>query len=117
MTGCVLRAGGPTFAPEAFLAAFPIPNAHPRGTSLNISIGDSDGADLAGQIRDAILFLTANSQAVEALVGEPSVGVSLDFGLWLKDTYTHSVSFPPVLTALAGALGIGLDASLYPAAP
>jgi hypothetical protein len=110
---CVLRAGGARFAPSEFLAAFPLPGAHVRGTSLNVTIGDSDATDLAGQIKDATLFLKTNRPAVKALVLRPGVGVSLDFGLLLKETYTQSVSFPPVLTKLAGELGIGLDATFY----
>jgi hypothetical protein len=110
---CVLRAGGTQFSPDAFLAAFPFSGAHPRGTSLNITIGDSDATDLAGQIQDATLFLETNMQAVKALVLRPGVGVSLDFGLLLNETYTQSVSFPPALTTLAGELGIGLGATFY----
>jgi hypothetical protein len=117
MTGCVLRASGPNLSPESFLASFPLPNAHCHEHSFNISIGSSDGTDLAGQIQEALLFLESNSRAITALAALPGVEASLDFGLWLKDTYTNSVSFPPALTALAGALGIGIDATLYPAAP
>jgi hypothetical protein len=117
MTGCVLRACGVTLSPESFLASFPFPNAHCHEHSFNISIGKTDGADLSGQIQEALVFLAANSRAIKALVALPGVEASLDFGLWLKDTYTNSVSFPPALTALAGALGIGIDATLYPAAP
>ena len=117
MSGCVLRATGSDFSPVSVLTAFPLPGANHRGSALNVIVSDCDGADLSGQIRDALAFLQLYASAVRALVTTPGVEASLDFGLWRKDTFSQSVSFPPALTALAGELGLGLEASLYVAAP
>ncbi|MGY1459837.1 MULTISPECIES: hypothetical protein [unclassified Luteimonas] len=117
MAGCVLRAAGPAFAPEAFLASFPLPDANHRESSLNVLVSDRDGDDLSGQVLDALSFLREHAAAVKALVALPGVSASLDFGLWQKDTMSQSVSFAPDLVALAGELGLGLEASLYAVAP
>lgn len=117
MSGCVLRAAGSGFSPESFLTAFPLPDANHRGDALNVLVSDRDGADLAGQVRDALAFLRLHASAVKALLSMPGVEASLDFGLWRKDTLSQSVLFPPTLTALAGELGLGLEVSLYVVAP
>ncbi|QSX75112.1 hypothetical protein HIV01_000600 [Lysobacter arenosi] len=117
MSGCVLRAAGSAFSPESFLAAFPLPEANHRGNALNVVVSDRDGADLAGQVRDALAFLQLHAPAVRALLAMPGVEASLDFGLWRKDTLSQSVLFPPTLTAFAGELGLGLEVSLYVATP
>jgi hypothetical protein len=117
MTGCVLRATGADFAPSAFLAKFPLSAANLGESSLNVVVSDCDGADLAGQVRDAMSFLHAHASAIRALTALPGVNAVLDFGLWRKDTMSQSVSFPPDLVILAGGLGLGLGASLYAGVP
>jgi hypothetical protein len=42
--------------------------------------------------------------------------VVLDFAVWRKDTASQSLHFPPELVAKAGALGLGLEVSVYVAA-
>jgi hypothetical protein len=40
----------------------------------------------------------------------------LDFAVWRKDTASQFFHFPPELVSNAGALGVGLEISVYAAA-
>ena len=83
---------------------------------LNVLVSEKDGDDLSGQVQDALAFLQAHAQAIQALC-MASAGATLDFGLWRKDTLSQSVRFPPDLVVAAGNLGLGLEASIYTSAP
>ena len=66
---------------------------------------------------DALSFLREHFSAMDALAAQPDVTAVLDFGLWQEDLASPSVRFPRALVALAGELGLGLEASLYAAGP
>ena len=116
MSGCVLRAASPSLAPSEFLKAHPALEASHCDNAINVVVSDKDGDDLPGQVHDAIAFLQAHRSAVQALCTAAG-GATLDFGLWRKDTVSQSILFPPALVAAAGELGLGLEASVYDAAP
>jgi hypothetical protein len=113
MSGCVLRASGPSFSPSEFLAAFPVANVSVRGETLIVSGSDRDGGDFSGQVHDALAYLKTHEQAVRRLMACPNIGANLDFGVWHKDVFSQSSSFPVELVRLAGALGLGLEVSMY----
>lgn len=116
MPGCVLRADGEAFDPGAFLSRFPIPGASVRGAGFSALVSDRPGDDLPGQCCDAVSFLRANAAALRELTPLLGTeGVALDFGVWRKDTLSQYLRFPAELVALAGALCIGLEISVYAA--
>jgi hypothetical protein len=125
--GCVLRAFGSSFEPDAFLKGSALspskvwrkgePRVRPgevrRSSGVNIAVSDADMADLRQQARDAIAFLQKNKGELARLVSFPGVeGVGLDFGIaWKQDVVTQTDSLPPELVRLAGELGLGVEIS------
>ena len=129
--GCVLRAFGSTFDPDAFLKGSTLlpskvwRKGEARGRSggdvrrssgVNVAVSDADMTDLRQQARDAISFLQSNKGDLARLVSFPGVeGVGLDFGIaWRQDVVTQTDSLPPELVRLAGELGLGVEISHYP---
>ncbi len=131
---CVLRAYGATFDPDAFVRTESIfvhqvyrkgEPRRPRSKRINETsglTGDVSGAswaNLPAQIVDAVHYLTIHEAELRRLVAFPGVdGVVLDFPVDLKQRWIQSYDFPASLVRAAGALGIGLELSLYvPASP
>lgn len=117
MPGCILRATGPSLVLATFLQQFPIPGASHRHSALNVPVSNCDGADLMGQVEDALSFLQVHATTLKALTSLAGTTVVLDFGTWRNEMACQTVIFPPALAASAGNLGIGLCVSLYAAAP
>lgn len=128
MAGCVLRAGGPDFVVDGFLAGSPFEpaavwrqgEAHRVGpphdrSGFNLVVSEAGGDDFPGQVADAVAFLTDHRAELVRLRAAAGVeGVELDFGLARASTFTQSVTFPAELVRLAGELGVALRVSLYP---
>ena len=115
MPGCVLRASGSSFSPDEFLSLFPGANISTRGGTLIAPVSHCDGGDFGGQVHDAIAYLKIHEQAVQRLFKHPNTHANLDFGVWCKDVFSQSSLFPKELVRLAGALGLGLEVSMYAA--
>lgn len=134
---CVLRASGSGFTPEDYLRSSGLspyqvyhrgeprsPRSRPDGprfeeSGFKASVSDRGWSDLPGQIEDAIDFLRRHRDALERLRAAPGIeDVRLDFPYHLRiDGETVWAQFdylPPTLLALAGALGVGIELSLYP---
>jgi hypothetical protein len=126
MPGCVLRVAGQYFQVDDFLktSLFEPCNIfhkgeqgrgeHSRSTSgMTIVVSDADG-ELARQIPDAIRFLKENGGELLRLKDYAGVeDLRLDFGISRKDMFAQYSYFPPELVRLAGALGIGMELSIY----
>lgn len=129
----VLRASGPDFDVDAFVPHpdWTIANVFHRGeprlphsqqdwgthrhSGLYIVVSDADLRDFAGQVANAIEFLSAYAEEVRTLAGWPGMdGVVLDFGIERRDTATQCDCFPAELVRLAGACGLALELSQYP---
>jgi hypothetical protein len=129
----VLRASGPDFDVDAFVAESDwsiakvfhrgqalLPETQPGGrkraeSGLNVVVSEADFHEFAEHVRDAIAFLTDDSAEVRRLVGFPGItGVVLDFGIAWRDAVAQSDRFPADLVRLAGACGIALEISHYP---
>jgi hypothetical protein len=134
---CVLRAAGPNFNVEEFLATSTLvpSNTYRRGeprlrtrpkgvrnqvSGLNISVSDARWADLPAQVADAERFLRENKQEISRLRSFPGVeGVSLDFPIYQRvgDTaWMQTDRFPASFVSIAGELGLELELSIYPPA-
>ncbi|WP_210420384.1 hypothetical protein [Aquisphaera giovannonii] len=84
-----------------------------------MSVSDRRWDDLPGQIEDAIEFLQRHRNDLERLRAAPGVvDIRLDFPYELRidedNVWAQFDYLPPKLLALAGALGIGIEMSLYP---
>ena len=131
---CVLRVTGKQFDPDSFLAgsgltAYKVFHAgEPRFTSrpderfevsgFRIDVS-SASTTLPGQVSDAILFLKDHEEALAKLRSTPGVeDMRLDFPLDLridrKTVMARFDYFPPELVSQAGALGFGIELSIYP---
>ena len=127
MPGCVLRASGDYFDPQGFLndSAFVPCNVFRKGerkaqdrswttSGFTVVVSEASGDDLAQQIQDAIEFLRMHREEVVRLGRfEGLDGVDLDFGVNRKNGFLQSSYLPPELVTLAGALGVGVEISIY----
>lgn len=127
MPGCVLRASGESFRPHKFLddSAFVPCNIFLKGErKANERVWDSSGFtvvvsegpddDLAQQIREACEFLRRHEEELARLMKCAGLEEAwLDFGVSRKDGFMHSSYLPPELLRLAGALGLGVEISIY----
>jgi hypothetical protein len=127
MPGCVLRGSGDYFDPHAFLddSTFVPANVFRKGerkgqnrswisSGFTFVVSEASGDDLAQQIQDAIEFLQMHKEEVGRLMRfEGLDGVDLDFGVNRKNGFLQSSYLPPELVTLAGALGVGLEISIY----
>jgi uncharacterized protein YjeT (DUF2065 family) len=128
----VLRASGPEFDVDAFVADCDwriakvfhrgdavLPRIRPEGrkcaeSGLNVVVSEAEFHQLPEQVKDAVEFLTGNAQEVRRLVGFPGVvGVVLDFGVAWRDVVAQSDRFPAELVRRAGACDIALELSHY----
>jgi hypothetical protein len=133
---CVLRVRGKDFDADRYLALSGLEatkvfhRGEPRFASrpdgprseasgFNIVVSDASWDSVRAQVEDAIAFLEANAEAVRMLRSAPGVDdVRLDFPLDLRIDRVHIMAqfdyLPPKLVSLAGALGLGLEISIYP---
>jgi len=130
---CVLRASGANFDVDFFLRDSPLealtvfhrgevqfPNSKTNQrkcehSGMHVSVSTREFSDLAGQIEDAVGFLTDNERELRRLGEFASVGqMYLDFPIEARDVVFQSDAFPPHLLSLLGALRIGLVVSRYP---
>jgi hypothetical protein len=136
MPGCVLHVVGQVFDPEPVLAGLSLrpyavfrkgdkrfPN-NPRSKKVHDDGGfkcdvNSVDDDLAGQVKDAIAFLSQHFKDLAQLASVPAIEDKyLDFGYACRlDCECCCVQcdyLPPELLRLCGDLGIGIELSLYP---
>ncbi len=130
---CVLRVSSQTASFKGFLASSRLPayatfdkgevaekrsgrtHAH---YGLKCGVSDRAWDDLPGQVQDAIAFLRKHEGALRALLAScPVDDIRLDFPHTARLSEEVAVQcdyFPPALIRLAGALGIGLELTLFP---
>jgi len=127
MPGCVLRASGDHFDPQKFLndSAFVPCNVFRKGerkaqnrawasSGFTVVVSEASGDNLAQQIQDAIEFLRMHKEEVARVMRFEGVeDVDLDFGVDRKNGFLQSSYLPPEVLTLAGALGIGVEISIY----
>ena len=92
---------------------------HDQG-GLKFDVSSCDSDDSAGQIREAIAFLDLHRLDLQLLRGAEGVDLmyldtGINYRLGREDWFVHCDFFPPKLVSLAGGLGLGIEASIYPA--
>lgn len=91
----------------------------PAWTTSGFSVAVSDAAwsDFSQQARDACAFLDCHRGELQHLKSLGTIeDMRLDFPVYLRmgnGVFTQCEFFPPELVERAGALGIGLEISLY----
>lgn len=112
MAGCVLRVNGVFTGAELPREFHPLDVEIRRFGDGVIDLTDDD--DIKAQCAIAETFLREHSAHLLSLGQNPLVeGLILDFGLWQKAVVAQFIDFPASLVSVAGALGIGISASLY----
>jgi hypothetical protein len=133
---CVLRVTGRQFdvdsyvvrsgltAVKIFRAGEPR-SARPDGrrcglSGFTVDVSRHPPNNLPAQITDAIAFLKNHRGGLATLRAAPGVeDMRLDFPVNLRIDYRKTMAqfdyFPPELVSLAGAVGLGLELSIYPA--
>jgi hypothetical protein len=131
---CVLRVCGKKFDPAKYLASSTLKPysvflrgeiaSRPKGalhqlSGFKVDVSRRGGDDVAGQVDDAIRFLKKHRRTLGRLRSLAAVeDIRLDFPVDLRIDRKHIFAqydyFPPELVSLAGALGCGLEMSVYP---
>ena len=133
---CVLRVSGKHLdvdeqlassgltACNIFRAGEPRSRARPDGerheeSGFSVDVSRGPWSSLEGQASDAIAFLKRHGDALRVLRAAQGVeDIRLDFAIDLridrKTVMAQFDYFPPELVSLAGALGLGLELSIYP---
>ena len=83
-----------------------------------MAVSDASWSDLATQVKDASRFLDRHAHTIRALrSGGTVVDMRLDFSIDLRIGEGVAAQFeylPAELVEKAGALGLGLEISIYP---
>ena len=133
---CVLRVSGSRFDADAFLAGSrlrpsgivrtgePRTRSRPDGpkesrSGFNVAVSDAEWSGSSGQVADACAFLDEHAAELRELRALETVeDMRLDFPLSLRIGHDGAAAqfdyFPPELVTRAGALGLGIEISLYP---
>nr|WP_312990374.1 hypothetical protein [Comamonas koreensis] len=77
-------------------------------------VSDCDFDDVSGQLRDALAFLSNHAADIRLMMQTPESTATLDFAREAREEGFQYLAFPAVLVQCAGALGMGLEISLYP---
>ena len=134
---CLLRVTGRNLDPDRVLASSehlapckvfrrgePRSLSRPDGkqhavSGFSVEVSRSSRSDLVGQVRDAVAFLKEHEVALARLHSTPGVeDMRLDFPVDLRidreSVFAQFDFLPSELVSLAGALGLGLELSIYP---
>lgn len=110
---CVLRFTSPMLSEQ--LAGISLKPYRIDKGCAHFSVSQCDSDDFPGQLRDALIFMSGNAADVSLLMGSAGATGVLDFAVEFRDEGFQFRAFPPTLVRQAGALGLGLELSLYPA--
>ena len=133
---CVFRVTGKEFDADKYLtlsgltairvfhAGEPRFKSQPEGkrnqvSGFNVGVSDASWEGVQAQVEDAIAFLKEHEDAITMLRSAAGVeSMSLDFPVDLRidrvNIMTQFDYFPPELVSCAGALGLGIEISVYP---
>lgn len=109
---CVLRFTSPKLSEQ--LAGVSLRPYRIEKGCAHFSVSQCDFDDFPGQLRDALAFMSANEADVTLLMGSAEATGVLDFAVEFRDEGFQFQTFPPTLVRQAGAMGLGLELSLYP---
>ena len=129
---CVLHISGRDFDPSSAVALAPyrvwragepLRRLRPEGpyredSGVSVTVSDALWSDLKAQVNDACAFLDRHAETIRKLSATGTVeDMRLDFPVHLRIYNEFSAQFeflPAQLVQKAGALGLGLEISIYP---
>jgi len=133
---CVLRISGKAFDAEKYLALSgltpdrvfragePRFKSSPDGkrnqsSGFTVDVSRASWENVRAQVEDAVAFLKEHEEALTMLRSAPGLeDMRLDFPVDLRIDRVHVMAqfdyFPPELVSRAGALGLGIEISVYP---
>jgi hypothetical protein len=109
---CVLRLTSPTLSVQ--LASVSLKPYRVEKGCAHFSVSQCEFDDFPSQLSDAGVFLSANAADLTLLMGSSEAAGVLDFAVEFRDEGFQFRTFPPALVRQAGAMGLGLELSLYP---
>jgi len=112
---CVLRFTSPMLNEQ--LASVSLKPYRIEKGCAHFSVSQCDFDDFPGQLRDALAFLSTNEADVTLLMDSAEAAGILDFAVEFRHEGFQFRTFPPTLVRQAGAVGLGLELSLYPEQP
>lgn len=78
-------------------------------SGLSIQVSGADLSDLEAQIREAVLYLTANRIDLKRLLSYPGIEEKyLSFAIEARNDLSSFIYFPPSFVTLAGDIGLGI---------
>ncbi len=77
-------------------------------------VSDCEFDDVPGQLQDALAFLSDHAADISWMMQMPESTATLDFAREAREEGFQYLAFPAMLVQRAGALGLGLEISLYP---
>jgi len=116
---CLLRIFGRGLEASGLLAGLSSADleasARTSGNQIVVSVSDRDWSDLDGQIADAEEFLARHGVRIRELSGAAEIeALVLDFPVEAAgESAARFLRFPAAFVTAAGALGVGLEISLY----
>lgn len=124
---CVLRASGAHFNPDSFLRDSTLrpSNVFLKGnrkaeagvwetSGITVPVSEASLDDFGKQVEEAIEFLRSNREELFRLKTFAGVeDVRLDFAVSRREVFDQYQFLHAELVALAGALGMGLEISIY----
>lgn len=129
--GCVLRIMGEDFDPDGFEAKSRLSlgrklykgtprfktkpdSAKAPHSVISFIVSNADFYSPKEQIEDAKSYLITNKEGLSHILDDKSIQHAfLDFGLQSSEDAIQSIYMPHDIIHLAGALGIGIEISLY----
>ncbi len=109
---CVFRVSSPLLSEN--LARVALKPYRIENGCAHFSVSQCDFDDFPGQLRDAQAFLISNAADVTLLMHSAEATGVLDFAVEFRDGDFQFREFPPTIVRHAGAMGLGLELSLYP---
>lgn len=110
---CVLRVSGPSLG--VCLASVSIKPFRMESDAAHFMVSQCGFDDFPGQIQDALAFLSTHTGDIALLMQSSGSIATLDFAIEVRGEGFQFLAFPAALVQPAGAMGIGLEISLYPA--
>jgi hypothetical protein len=116
LVGCTLPICAVKRRGEPALPASALNGRRHQRSGVHVLVSNADFNELPRQVTESAAFLRQEADQIRRLCAWPGIeGVSLDFGIERRDVAVQSNELSAELVQAAGALGLGIEISQYPA--